>query len=62
MPQWNPSHVGIFCAFFDREWPHVRATDLVALGRPFGELPQEGFMIMATSIPSFFHSNVLLSI
>ena len=41
MPQWNPSHVGIFCALFDREWPHVRATDLVALGRPFGELPHD---------------------
>ena len=62
MPRWSPSHVGVFCALFDGEWPHGRATDLVALDLPCGELPQEEFMITATSIPSFFHSNVLLSL
>ena len=62
MPRWDPSHVGVFCALFDGEWPHGPATDLVALDRPCGELPQEEFTITATSIPSFSHSNVLLSI
>lgn len=61
MPQWNSSHVGVFCALFDGQWPHARATDLVALDLPCGELPQEEFTTMATSIPSFFHLSVLLS-
>ena len=62
MPGWNSSDVGIFYALFNTEWPHMRAIDLVALDLPYGELPQEEFMITATSIPSFFHLNVLLSI
>ena len=62
MPRWNSSHVSVFCALFDKKWPHMRAIDLVALDLPCGELPQEEFMITATSIPSFFHLNVLLSL
>ena len=59
MPRWNSSHVGVFCALFDKARPHARATDSVALDLPCGELPQQEFMITATSIRSFFHSNAI---
>ena len=62
MPRWDSSHVRVFCALFDGEWPHVRATDLVALDLPWGELHQEDFTITAIFIPSLFHLNVLPSI
>ena len=61
MPGRYSSDVGLFCTLFDKEWPHMRAIDLVALDLPCGELPQEEFTITATSIPSFFHLNVLPS-
>ena len=62
MPRWNSSYVGVFCALCDKEWPYLRATDLVALDLLWSELPQEEFTITATSIPSFFHLDVLPSI
>ena len=61
MSQWDSPHVSVLCALFDRKWPYGRATDLVALDLPWRELPREEFMITATSTPSLFHSNLLLS-